>query len=348
MNMDYDDFDFNPEDNEEMSKQYSLQDALGALPLPASGIVPPQVLLGFSDLDLSDLASLRPVWNKLSDSDRSNIMERIADSGETDYMLDYTAVAYLGYDDPNPVVRLAALRAGATDTTADRLHKLLELAQNDPQELVRAESVGHLGQFIYLGELDELEGLDVQAAIDLALRFWNTPRESLEVRRRALESLAFSSIEGLEAMIDQAYTDPSQMMQISAVVAMGHSCDDVWDKTILAELQSDDPDMLAAAIGAAGMVILPDAVELLGELAYSEDPDIQLSAIWALGEIGGDEAVEVLERLALRAEEEGDDELYEAIEEALANSSLALMMFDMGPEDDDFEGEYGDDDDDDR
>lgn len=348
MNMEFDNYD------EQLPKRYSLQDALQALPLPPSGVVPPQVILGLSDLDIQELPSLRSAWNKLSDKDRGLILERLTDSSDTDYMLDYSAVAYLGYDDPAPEVRLAALRLGTMDTTGDRMYKLIDMAQHDPQEFVRAEAIGQLGQFIYLGEVDELEGLSMQPVVDLALHLWHDRQESLEVRRRALESLGHSSMEGIDAIIDQAYADPSDMMKLSAVVAMGHSCDETWAQNVISELESDDPAMVEAAIVAAGTIVVPEAVALLANLIYSDDTDIQMTAIWALGEIGGDEATEALEGLALQAEEEGDEDLYEAIEEALATSSMITMMMDFEPGyddgdlDPDFDDGFGDEDDEDE
>jgi hypothetical protein len=57
-------------------------------------------------------------------------------------------------------------------------------------------------------------------------------------------------------------------------------------------------------------------------LALGDDREIQLVAIWSLGEIGGKESMRVLEFLLGKAEEDEDDDLEEAVEDAIGNASL--------------------------
>jgi HEAT repeat protein len=127
-------------------------------------------------------------------------------------------------------------------------------------------------------------------------------------------------------------------MQISAVFAMGRTYDEQWGDYVRQQLDSEDPEMRYEAARAAGELELEDAVPGLARLALDSDREIKEVAIWSLGEIGSREATRVLERLATEAKRLGDDDLLEAIEDALASASLGggslyLMRFDQEEED---------------
>ncbi len=71
----------------------------------------------------------------------------------------------------------------------------------------------------------------------------------------------------------------------------------------------------------------------LSLLALDDDREIKEVAIWSLGEIASKEATRTLELLATEAKRANDDELLEAIEDAigaasLGSGSLYLMRFD--------------------
>jgi hypothetical protein len=52
------------------------------------------------------------------------------------------------------------------------------------------------------------------------------------------------------------------------------------------------------------------------------DRETQEVAIWSLGEIGGREALRILSALADDAQKAEDDELIEAVDEAISSASL--------------------------
>ncbi len=132
-------------------------------------------------------------------------------------------------------------------------------------------------------------------------------------------------------------------MRVSAVFAMGRSCDDVWTPQIIAELSSDDAEMRYEAARAAGELELRPALARLAELAYDDDREIQEMAIWALGEIGGKQANRVLDQLAAQADSAGDEVLADAVAEAQSVSALSgadlLPLFDFSRYDGDGEDE---------
>jgi HEAT repeat protein len=112
-------------------------------------------------------------------------------------------------------------------------------------------------------------------------------------------------------------------MQVSALFAMGRSCDDErWSSIILREIESADAEKRYEAARAAGELEIAQAVPLLARLTESNDREIKEIAIWSLGEIGGKKALKVLNRLADEADEAEDDNLLQAVEDAIGNASL--------------------------
>lgn len=316
-------------DDENSVPDYGVEDALNALPIESAKLIPPQVVFGFSDLDPQDLPHVHSVWAKQSEAHRIAIMERLAESSEADFLLDYSVFAQVGYEDPSEVVRASAIAAAWMDDSIEMMHRLADMAQHDPSIAVRAAAVLQLGQFIYMGEVEHIDKAEVQPISDYVFGLASDPRQPLEIRRRALESTAHSNRPGLNNLIESAYDDDELALRLSAVAAMGNTADERWEDYILRELNSNIPEMVYQAANSAGDIGLESAVERLQELAYVDDAQIQSSAIWALGEVASDEAIDSLNALAEFAEAEEDDELLEIIEDALGNAEMMLDMNDF-------------------
>ncbi len=338
---DYDDDDMLFEDDSEAVREYTLEDALQALPQTGDGLVPYEVVMGLSDLEITDLNRVRPEWRKLSDEQRLNIMERLAEVTEVDYEMDYSTVARLGYEDSYAPVRVAAINASYGDDSLDNLDSLMPIASKDSSAEVRAAAISRIGQYIYLGEVEEIDPAETVAAQELALKLHNDPNEALDVRCRALEAISHASREGITELIQAAYDHDDLRMRTSAINAMGNTCDPRWEKNILQEMESDQNEMRFEAIRAAGSLSLKQAVNRLADFGYDDDPQIQEAVVWALGEIGGDEALSTLEKLYEYAESNQDEELLDSIEEAMdmaqfmASDDLEFGFLDVEEYDDD-------------
>ena len=151
--------------------------------------------------------------------------------------------------------------------------------------------------------------------------------EPVEVRRRALEALANSSHSGVEQLILAAYADGNHELRIGALFAMGRTCNQIWRHQLLNVLDGDDDEYVYEAIRACGHIQVADAVQRIGEFALSEDQDIQMMAIWSLGEIGGRRAFEILAGLQ---ENETDEDVSAAIDEALDSAGFSLNSASLG------------------
>ena len=209
----------------------------------------------------------------------------------------------------------------------------------DKEELVRAQAASALGLFVYIGELEAIPSFSHRKIEDDLLKVLNGSDTAL-VRRRALESLGFSSREEIPAVIRKAYNDADPQWLASALFAMGRSADEQWEDSILNNLDYSDADVQVEAIRAAGQLELASAREsLLKKIAEPEDLDVDLRAavVWSLSQIGGEGVREALDQLYDDTEDEDEAEY---IEDALDNlsftddvESLGMLGFPINEED---------------
>ena len=280
-------------------------------------------IYGLSDLNADDLKRLSAVWGGISLERRRSLIHRLIETAETNFDMDFGAVTRLALTDLDDEIRATAVEATWTDESPDMLRRLIALASGDIAETVRAAAVSALGQFILLGELGKFDTMLTRQAENVALKLYHDETESIDVRRRALEAIANCSREGVSEMIDESYEADDVRMRASALFAMGRSCDPKWAQVVLRELDSDDPEMRYEAARAAGELELHEAIPQLARLLDGDDREVMEMAVWSLGEIGGNQAQRLLDNLIEQAEEEGDDALVEAIQEAMEAASLA-------------------------
>lgn len=298
-----------------------------------------EAIYALSDLDGAHLAQFRALWGEMPVARRRALVARLVETAETNFELDFSAVVHLALDDPDAGVRAAAIEGILEDSPCRVIERLMHLAQGDPFIAVRAAAVKALGQFVLQGELGKLPATLSARLQDLLFALYGDLSEDLDVRRRALEAIGNCGREGVAELIREAYYADELSMRVSAVFAMGRSCDERWASRIMDELSSERPEMCYEAARAAGELELRPAVIRLIELAYEDDREIQEMAIWALGEIGGKQANRALDQLAALAASQEDDELADAVAEAQSASSLAgedlMPLFDFSDFDDD-------------
>lgn len=306
-----------------------------------------EAIYSLSDLAGEHLTSFRAVWLELPTARRRDLITRLVETAETNFELDFSAIIEPALDDPDQRVRIGAIEGVLEDSPIATMRRLMRIAKEDPSTEARAAAVQALGQFVLRGELGKLPDAFNTDLQDLVLALHNDPAEDLDVRRRALEAIGNCSREGVSGLIRKGYQSGNLLMRVSAVFAMGRSCDDVWTPQIIAELSSEHPEMRYEAARAAGELELRPALSRLAELAFEDDREIQEMAIWAIGEIGGKDAHRVLSQLAALADSTEDDELADAVAEAQSIAALSgsdlLPLFDFS----DYDDEEDEDDEDD-
>jgi HEAT repeat protein len=298
-------------------------------------------IYSLSDLTGEHLEAFHALWPELPADRRRDLILRLVETAETNFELDFSTIIEPALRDPDYEVRMAAVEGILEDAALSTVRRLMRLAKTDTFEEVRAAAVKALGQFVLRGELGKLPEPFNTELQDLVLALHTDTDEPLDVRRRALEAIGNCGRDGVSELIVNAYRADELLMRVSALFAMGRSCDDVWLPHIVAELSSDHPEMRYEAARAAGELELRPALARLAELAFEDDREIQEMAIWALGEIGGKEANRVLTQLAALADSTDDDVLADAIAEAQSVATLSgsdlLPLFDFSSFDDEDE-----------
>lgn len=335
------DYDFGDLDMDDRRPQpSSLEDALTALRTESeSNVLPSAVVYRLSDLEGEDLTAFKATWAELAVEQRRRIVNFLGELAEINYDLSFDSAAKVFFEDVDPEVRATAIDLTWYDVSEPTFHLLMKLADDD-MAVVRAAAISALGRFIYHGELEEFNQALAEKAQDLALNRYQDVNEDVDVRRRSLEAIAHCGHPRVPEMIEESYQGDEPMLRVSAVFAMGASCDNQWENNVRDELDSEMPEMQFEAVRAAGELRLTHAVPRLIELAQSDDYEIQIMAIWSLGEIGTNEARRGLENMAEALDEmdEEDETLIMAVEEALEMASLVsgmpFTMFDFDDEND--------------
>jgi hypothetical protein len=290
----------------------------------------------FSDLSEADLAEVEGRWPDWPVRLRRRLLTTAGEIAEDDFRVNFDSLARLGLDDPDEEVRVAAVADLWESEDAELIPTFIRMMTHDPAAEVRAEAAKNLGRYVYLGECGELLATRARR-VEEALLGVIAGVDDLDVRRRAIESVAYSSRPEIAPIIEAAYgaTDPA--LRASAVYAMGRNLDDRWIPAVVAELSSPQAEMRYEAARAAGELEIKSAVETLARLTVDSARLVQEAAIWSLGQIGGDTARETL----LRRRRTADAEMGELIDNALASADLENLGFgllDFAEEPDEDEG----------
>ncbi len=306
------------------------------------------LLYHLSKMDRQMLDAFREMWPTIAIQRRRDIMQELMELSEVNFEVDFGPVFMLALGDEDAEVRETAIQGLWENESPTLITPFLHILRTDEAVNVRAAAATALSKYIYLREIEELDPTYVAPIEQALLEIIRTPTEDIEVRRRAVEAIAFSGEEGIPEIIENAYYDDNVKMRVSAVFAMGRSADSRWLPRVLAELDSPINEIRYEAARACGELEARKAVPRLVELAR-QDPDIEIQemAIWSLGKIGGDEARDALISLA----DSENEAVAFAAEDALDELNLFSGVLDMfsydpdNPDDDEFFDYLLDDDD---
>jgi HEAT repeat protein len=301
--------------------EISIQQLIDAL-LDESKVFPVRYMHRLSDLTPEDAGAIKKVWSSISPRRRTALMEDLEQLGEADDILSFDAVCRIALLDDVPAVRCLAIRILRNYETPKLIPAFLIMIEKDSSPDVRAAAAAAMGQFVYMGEIDEISSGVLRRIEDCLLRVTTGSDDKL-VRRRALEALGFSSSDEVPPLIEKAYAMKDVDWQITALFAMGRSADARWKLQVLARLDDSRPAVRAEAAGAAGELELQEATKPLLKLLRDDDDDVRAAAIWSLSQIGGDRVAEALEVLL---ENNSDEDEVELLEDALDNLAFTVDM----------------------
>lgn len=300
-----------------MSNTEELREALEQL-AETSGGIPFSRLYALSDLTGDRLLMFRAVWETLPVERRQRLMYALVELAEASFQVNFDAIFRYCLQDPDAEVRAAAIEGLWENEQESLIGPLIAALRSDSAPRVRAAAAISLGRFVLAGELEQIEEAVQARIVQELMTTVHLAGESIEVRRRALESAAYACTpEALDAL-EVAYYDQDEKMRLSALVGMGRSCDGRWRDIVLAELRNPAAAVRYEAALAAGEMMLRPAVSLLGGLLEDADTMVRDAAIWALGQIGGARAKQLL----LDLYKDTDQDTQAVVEEALAEQAL--------------------------
>ncbi len=275
-------------------------------------------------------AAFAQTWVRLPVERRQRVARLLVDLAEKNIELDYNVLFRYLLNDDAAEVRALGIEGLWEDEDAALVKPLIGFLRSDPDARVRAAAADSLGRFMLLAEYGRLpQSPHADLIFEALLASVRGAAEDLDVRRRAVEALAYSSRDPARDVIAAAYVDDDAAMRVSAVVAMGHSADTYWRKTAAAELDSPDPQMRFEAARAVGELEYRAAVPRLIDLLDDPDREVQMIAVSALGQIGGRLAKDALTQLAGSDDQVLRDLADEALQELQFSSDPNFLLFDL-------------------
>lgn len=290
---------------------------------------PPRYLVNFSDITTEDLADFKFAWPQVPPQRKTSFLLDLEELAEADTITNFDEIARVGLNDPEPEVRVLSIRLLWECDDRKLIDVFLKMLRDDPETQVKAAAASALGSYIYEGELDELSVTELDKIVDTLIQTYKTT-PLLEVKRRALESLGFSSRDEVTAFILESYKSDQADLRASALFAMGRSADNQFDPFVKKHLRDNNPTIQLEAMRAAGELTIKDSREELLEMVDSGDLDEEVfyAGVWSLSQIGGAGVKAKFEEIM---DSEIDDDLADFMETAMDNLAVTdgLADFDL-------------------
>ena len=271
-------------------------------------------LTDLSGLNSAELKPLEQAWPTVELKRRRQIIYRLFELAENNFELDFDDIFKGRLKDEDAGVRSKAIEGLWENEEASLIEPLIDLLEKDSSEEVQAAAATALGKFALLAELEKLRPNQKARIFQSLLAVINDQAKPVEVKRRALEAAAPLSLSKMKKAIAEAYQSGDNKLKISALFAMGKSCNTSWLPILLKELSNTDSEIRYEAAGACGELGEEEAASYLCDMVNDPDIDVQLAAIQSLGKIGGPEAKGCLEKCLNHS----DEAIQKAAEEALS------------------------------
>lgn len=278
-------------------------------------VFPAQYIGRFSDLSPANLDAVMQAWPRLPQARKHSLLKRMVELFDEDTILSFESLAARLLDDPDGQIRIYALQLLTETGNTRLLPRLMGMTMSDPEPASRAAAAALLGQFVEMGELEEISAGHLKQVTDCLLTA--AADSDSRLARAALESLGYSSRNEAAALIEEAFQHRDPRWQASALVAAGRSADVRWQGQVIEAFLSEDPAVRLAAVRAAGELQLKPARQpLLNMIEDEEDDEVLQAIIWSLSLIGGEDVREYLQTLI---DDTDDDDMLEFLEDALLN-----------------------------
>lgn len=292
----------------EAQNKQELWDSLEQQQLPEN-----RLIYGLSGMLSGELQRFRSAWDALLPLTKRHLMTSLTDIAEADFSMDFSDIFSIALDSDDPEICILAMDGLAESEDIRLLQRLTHTLKFGKNESVRAKAAETMASFVLLGELGKMREHTFYNTVTLLIDTFNNPNESVEVRRRAIEAVAYTGTNDVPELIQTAYTSSDEKMSISAVFAMGRSTDKRWSASIRKELVNINPVMRFEATCACGDLQIRESIPDLIELTDDIDIQVQVMAIGSLGQIGGTRARRTLQKIL----DSDNEALYSAAQQAI-------------------------------
>ena len=253
-------------------------------------------LIELSNLNPEEIRILEQAWAAIELKRRQQIVYRLVELSEDNLELNFDSIFKNCLQDRDAEVRSKAIEGLWESEEASLINPLVNLLEQDSSEKVQAAAATALGKFAMLAELKKLRSGYTSRVYQALLTTISDKTKPIEIRCCALEAVAPLSLPQVRKAIIEAYQGHNSKLRISAIYAMGKSCNYSWLPILLKELANADAEIRHEAVRACGELGEEKTAPYLTELINDSDIDVQLAAIQALGKIGGSEAKKCLEQ----------------------------------------------------
>lgn len=311
-----------------MSETITFQSVLDHL-LDSKKDIPSSHLQHYSDLDPKSLRLFLDVWPSVKPNRKLLLLEELLSHLDSDVLVSYEVIGRALLNDADGEVRARAIGLLAESNDPELVDTLIGIFLNDADLAPRMEAANLLGEFVLLGELEELVE-ELQRKVEDALISVILSEDNPSLRKRALESLGYSSRDEMVNILESAFQRADPTWVASALRGMGRSHDNRWNDDVVSKLLDEDPRIRFAAAEATGELGIEEAGPIMLQMLEDEeeDDDVISAAIWSLSQIGGDDARIYLVNLIDQTE---DEDLTAFLEDALENLDFneELDKFDL-------------------
>ena len=291
--------------------------------------VPQAHLQYYSDLDPKSMRLFLDVWKNVPAKRKTLLLDKLTAYLDEDTIVSFEDIGKVLLDDPEAEVRARALGLLGESDDPKLADKFIEIFQADTDLAPRLKAANLLGEFVLLGELEELDEKRLHK-IEEALISVIRSDENPALRRAAVEAFGYSGREDAVAIIESAFEREDPLWISSTLRAMGRSHDNRWDESVVSKLLDPDPRVRYAAAEAAGELSIEEAGPVLLKMLEDEEEDdnVTMAAIWALSQIGGEDARAYILNMLDNTDE---NDVAEFLEDALENLDFneELNRFDM-------------------
>jgi HEAT repeat protein len=288
-----------------------------------------------SQITVADMSVLKRVWETINTTRRRQLISRMVELTKDNAELNFDLIFKHGLSDTDAEVRAGAIDGLWENEDPSLIRTFINLLQNDTSYNVQASAAAALGKFVMLAECEEIRQSYKTTLSRVLLEIIDNSSKPIDVRRRALESVAPLSIPPVREAIKKAYESRDERFTISAIYAMGRTCNDAWLPILYKEMNNADVEIRYEAAGACGEIGMEESVPYLLEHIHDTDVEVQMAVIQSLAKIGGSEAKKSLQRIARDENIAVREAVQQALTEIETMEDMTLFQMNASGEQDD-------------